>query len=676
MADPTIRRMTAAEYEAEFGVSPFSAAGVHEALAGQATDTTPGRVFAGGMGNLLNALTFGFGDEAVAGTNALIDAVVGGLGYDERLKEFRDMRSEFRQEAGPALSIAHDIGSGFLNPVGLPKKAQSLSGAVANAAKSGGLLGALFGFGESEGGVSERAIGAGYGGAVGAGSGALITSALKGGSDILEHFTESGRKAKAGEILREVAGQEGASRVLAYADDSHFGPRTFAEVAQTPNAAAFEQQMRKEMGDGNEIMAALAERQANRANAIRSIVPDEPGTVTPDVRGSSIRESALPVQEAADKAHRTRWNRLTGTGRKFNATIAMDPILAAESQLADPRGFSPATRKILDAVKPRTNDKGEYIFPRLMTVDEYQRIRSAAGEEFANAASQGRNREAALLATVRDSLDQAATVAAAEGGPSKTIKGLQKAIEGTRKYQQKFGADAPKAILAKGEGGFRLGDSQVPSRILRSPEAAKSFVRAFGKDPDVMAQARGALIDDITKGNPDTWVKAFNRKRPQARAILGDHFNLVAAVMKNLDSELSVGRLAQQATGRGSITSQGITATDFLKGKTEEIKKLANAGTAMVFGQLAGYGAGGGAGTVAGGLLGLAAGQSMARAADTAAKQIRALVVRGLRDPEFAKQLLATKGRKWPASSARALSRIAGQQAGIQSGLSFSGEGR
>lgn len=331
----------------------------------------------------------------------------------------------------------------------------------------------------------------------------------------------------------------------------------------------------------------------------------------------------------------------------------------------------------MDAVV-KTDEAGNLAL-KPMAIDDYLKIRSDAGEEFVRQAEKGNRKEARLLAVVRDSLDEAlGTAPMTSNVKANDIKLIQRALDTTRKYKQTYEGGAPGGILKRGDGdgGFAMEESKIPARIIRSPESAKQFVRAFGKDPDSMAQARGVLIDKITTGNPDTWVKNFNAMRPQAKAILQDHFPLVSMVMRNLDSELSVGRLAQAATGRGSITSQGITAREFLQNRTEEIKKLANAGTAMVFGQIAGYGAGGGVGTLVGGITGAAVGQSMARAADRAAKEIRSLVVRGLRDPEFAKQLLAAKPTAWGASTARGLSYAVGQQSGIQAGQSFREERR
>lgn len=138
------------------------------------TEVTPaesaGRAFTGGMQNILNGLTLGFGDEGVAGANALIDRAQGvplGAAYDQRLADTRAMRSEFRQAAGGPLAIASDVGSSLLIPI---KKEMLLARPKTAAA----ILGGLYGLGESEGGIENRAFGAAGGAVAGAGTTGLI----------------------------------------------------------------------------------------------------------------------------------------------------------------------------------------------------------------------------------------------------------------------------------------------------------------------------------------------------------------------------------------------------------------------------------------------------------------------------------------------------------------------
>lgn len=161
--------ITRAEYAAMYGdqQSPGEAAG---------------RAFTGGMQNILNGLTLGFGDEGVAGANALIDRAQGvplSAAYDQRLADTRAMRNEFRQAAGGPLAIASDVGSSLLMPI----KKELFS---AHPKKMAALLGGLYGFGESEGTPEDRALGAAGGSVVGAGSTALLQALGAGAKAVLQ----------------------------------------------------------------------------------------------------------------------------------------------------------------------------------------------------------------------------------------------------------------------------------------------------------------------------------------------------------------------------------------------------------------------------------------------------------------------------------------------------------
>lgn len=126
--------------------------------------STPGRVAAGGMLNILNALTAGFGDELSAAGSAglgsikrLVTGAPGSFGedYDQKLEVARDLRGEFRQQS-PVGAIAQDIIGGGLLPLG---QLSTAGGIFKNAARAGGraaAVGGAYGFGEGEGGLSNR----------------------------------------------------------------------------------------------------------------------------------------------------------------------------------------------------------------------------------------------------------------------------------------------------------------------------------------------------------------------------------------------------------------------------------------------------------------------------------------------------------------------------------------
>lgn len=190
----------------------------YEVTTPDAARPTVGDVVSGGVQNLGNALTAGFMDEASAGVNTGIDALgalvtgkagvrdvhnqAGGI-YDEYLNKARGQRNTFREAAGPTLAYGQDLGAMLLMPKGLFGSPKT----VGQVAKTGAEVGALYGFGEGEGGLADRAMSAGIGAGAGATIGAGLGLAGKGLGKAAE--TQFGQ-AVIQELKRLAADQSGA----------------------------------------------------------------------------------------------------------------------------------------------------------------------------------------------------------------------------------------------------------------------------------------------------------------------------------------------------------------------------------------------------------------------------------------------------------------------------------
>lgn len=118
---------------------------------------TAGQAIAGPGMAALDTLTAGLGDETVAGGNALLDAIVGGPGYDARLSQSREVQKSFA-EASPTI----DTGIRLLSAIkGLPlgTSMKATDGVLKGTAKlmgEGAAYGGAYGFGEGEGGTAAR----------------------------------------------------------------------------------------------------------------------------------------------------------------------------------------------------------------------------------------------------------------------------------------------------------------------------------------------------------------------------------------------------------------------------------------------------------------------------------------------------------------------------------------
>jgi len=138
-----------------------------------------GPVLAAGQG-----LTLGTLDEVAAGGNALLDRIFSGVplseAYDQRLEQTRGVLKDY-QETSPGQAFALELLGGANLPIksAIGEKT-GLVAKTAQAAKEGGTLGALYGYGTGEGGALERAKDAAIGGGVGAGAGAVLTPVVEG----------------------------------------------------------------------------------------------------------------------------------------------------------------------------------------------------------------------------------------------------------------------------------------------------------------------------------------------------------------------------------------------------------------------------------------------------------------------------------------------------------------
>ncbi|RVT97668.1 hypothetical protein EOD42_07585 [Rhodovarius crocodyli] len=200
--------------------------------------------YAGGLARqALNGLTFGFGDEIIAGARSL-----GDITYEQALAEGR-ARDRVFQEDNPIAATVANVGggvAGMLAPGGLAARAAGAvgraTGATAGLTALGGTLaglpgasgaarvatslparglalgataGAATGFGEGEGGFGNRAAGAGQGAAVGGVVGGALGTALPLAgrviSDVGRTFNLTDPTATAERQVLRALGRDGAS---------------------------------------------------------------------------------------------------------------------------------------------------------------------------------------------------------------------------------------------------------------------------------------------------------------------------------------------------------------------------------------------------------------------------------------------------------------------------------
>jgi len=189
-------------------------------LSNSTTPTTDVGMASGIARSGLQGLTFGFSDEIGAGVGAAFDSVFSDQSFNDAFdKRVEDSRSKLKSfsKANPKTALAADItgsvapviasllltpftggtsstgvaatGARILsNPLLAGKIAQPGKGLLSKsfeAGKIGALQGSVAGAGYSEGGATDRVIGAGLGGVVGTGIGTVTPSVLTGSEKVL-----------------------------------------------------------------------------------------------------------------------------------------------------------------------------------------------------------------------------------------------------------------------------------------------------------------------------------------------------------------------------------------------------------------------------------------------------------------------------------------------------------
>lgn len=140
--------------------------------------TSMGRMNALGRG-VLQGLTFGFGDEAVAALRPLIHE---GETYDSALARERGLLEQAREDR-PGFAYGGEVAGAIAAPANilLPGGSAATTGSrVAKGAATGAAAGGLYGFGTGEGGLGNRAENAGITALLGGAVGGLVPVVGKG----------------------------------------------------------------------------------------------------------------------------------------------------------------------------------------------------------------------------------------------------------------------------------------------------------------------------------------------------------------------------------------------------------------------------------------------------------------------------------------------------------------
>lgn len=635
--------------------SPTSAAPV--APSGFFLDETPAATTKEGsvLGDLLTGaartpLSFGaMAADVISYPFRVGASYVPGL-YNEEQKQIARQAFPFSKEMQevtlPALglerkdSLAQRVGE-YASPMGTANLARQLI--TGTGAGTGAYLATQV--------APDSAVSEMIGAVLGGGAPNLLTKTTRG---MIKPFSTKGQQTLAGEELLAAAGREGVENLQTRLKevDSIRPFTTYAEIAQTPSAAAYQTALRREPGETqNLIEQALSQRQAARETAIKALAPDALSSVSPQVRGEFLQEQASKIIDSARKTAGQAYEEL---GNVTGISIAKQKYQIGK-KLADSfqgsavpeSGTMKHLRFVLDGPKERS-------FQELKAVYE------DAGAEIGKIARENpKAKDISVLKTLRTQVMKAVDEAAENGVLDPAQKtSWNKAKEGYALMGEKFGTPTLRKITQKGEygKGFKMSEEQAVSEIIKTRRSAEQFIKAFGGDQSLVNTARSALIDEMSKKPISSWPKFVKDREDIFKEIFQDtekiskeaigkaptgvvgDYVLLKRVINNISSEEAVKEMATRASRGQSATAQYVTTA----------KKLLEQGPRVLNRILAkdpvGIGGGAAIGSLAsvpGAIIGVVAGKAVSKAAQNSEEIIKNWIARGIADKETLKLLVS-----------------------------------
>lgn len=474
------------------------------------------RIATGGGLNLLNALTFGYGDEAVSGVNALIDSATGdqslGQAYDQRLQEARSLRNEFRDEAG-GLQYIHDVGGAFAMPLATSLKAtDGLIKSGAKLAAEGGGYGALYGFGEAEGGVGNRIKGAREGLAAGSILAPTLGLPLIAGAKALSGAGKLGALAASPEEIaaRKLieAGGDDIGKLAEVSDNPLYQYQTLAEATQNPKLAQLEQEVTKTSARGNELkyQNELARRDVQE-QMFRDLAPADPrsaesggSAVRSLIDEEALRRSAL-AEEGLNNIDKNNLVPISNLRQEINA--AAGQIYEAGGMPGELKGILKEINKTVDNPMPLDpNGADALIKPSEQPFSYMHALRRRAQSAWKQAKDIGDKDAANLANQVVRAVDKEIDRAGAAGMmPQADVDSFVRGKAAWAKYADEFESGNIGAVRSKvKEGQYLMGDTAVVDSIFNgTAERTKKLLTALPKTEDALQNARAVVRDKILK---------------------------------------------------------------------------------------------------------------------------------------------------------------------------------
>lgn len=576
------------------------------------TPMTAGETFAGGTQNLLNALTFGFGDEITAGGNAVLDALGGssiGDAYNARLAQARDLSSRYAEEH-PVSAFANNA-IGFWAPVpkavsGIFSTEKGVAPAIGNIVKAGAVgagYGGIAGFGSGEGGLGPRLENAKSGGELGAlfgGGLQTLAEGAQGAGKLYNAIRSIVPTNRAGKILNDAAGDAiKLADIQAPPEDPFFDTRTLAEELQSPNLAQLQDLVSKRYAPANDALVANdAARQALQGELFQAL-SSQP-VKTAEGAGTDIRQLLENASKSAFDAAMAEGVPLASQNKTIPVSGLKDALNGIASEEYKAGGLPSSLGNVVKEINGATKAQGpsgpafstildEFGNPFITEIpktpsvkpfDYVQDLRERVGQSWVDLKNAGDTKGARVADMFRRSIDNAIETAPTSGGTF-TADDVAKFLESKKLYSE--ASDIYKngkvggALGKMKEGDYFSKASNVVKNLFDgTPESTKQILQALPDDPKALDIARGAIRDYIREStitNDEVFApekfRSFIRKYRDGltaevdgkRLFEPEHINAIEKIADDLAlmsprSQSSVPSMARRASKGQATTAQ------------------------------------------------------------------------------------------------------------------------
>lgn len=449
-------------------------------------------------------------------------------------------------------------------------------------------------------------------------------------------FSRAGQEVMAGQELLANAGAQGRTNLekllTGAAPEGQFGPLTYAELADSPSAAAFQTAIRKVPGEGaNAIEDALLQRELGQKAALQQVAPTSLSGVPTSIRGDVLQRTAADIIEEQMKK----------AGDPYDAINQNLPINIAKERYATGATRSAITKGsalTLDSNAKAVIDK--FIDSPSKTIGDLNKLNKQAGQVMGQIARiNPQADEVKLMATVRTQIESALQRAMKTGQIDPTDK---LAIEGARDHFKNvastFRTPALKNLTKKGDygQGFRMKPETALKNAISDPKTAEDVRKAFGGNAEIMGNARAGLVDDMAQKPITSWPKYYADK--EKGQIFSNLFwknnSNVKQVMEDISSLNKVGEMATKASKGQSATGQFTTVAKTMleQGPRAFLKVLNKVGST---------GSGAGTFVLSGGNIGATlSAAALSKAATWAENNISLLTAKAIADPDLLAELV------------------------------------